>query len=99
MISPEDITLAHLTTRFAINNFYVRKTIASKIYAAGPVVIQNNRDPYKYPFTKMVLRGIAASRQVEYPVGVVLGKDILHYFNAVLNPLKNYYDLLLVTFD
>ena len=98
-ISTPDLVLGHLATRFATQNFYVRKTIASKVYARGPVVIENNRNPYSYPFTKMVLKGIQATRQVEYPVGVVLGKDILHYFNSSLEPEKNYYDLLLVTFD
>ena len=38
-------------------------------------------------------------RNVEAPLGVVLGKDVLSYFNSALNPDKNYMDLLLITFD
>ena len=40
-----------------------------------------------------------ALHQIETPVGVVLGKDILFHSNSMLEPKHNYFDCLLITFD
>ena len=95
-VTPADAALAVNATAYAVENYYAPSTIASKVWDCSLLVIQ---DHSKYPFTRMVLKGIKAVNQIEVPVGVVLGKDILHHFNSMLRPTENYYDLLLVTFD
>ena len=59
----------------------------------------DTKNPANFPFTKLVLKGITRMRQVPNQIGVVMGKDVLTYFNSSLDPNKNYMDLLLVCFD
>ena len=61
--------------------------------------MEDLKPPSKFPFTKLVLRGIKRLHNIEAPIGVVFGKDVLSYFNSSLEPDKHYLDLLLYTFD
>ena len=95
-IDRADAAMAITATAYACENYYAPKTIADKVYGSSPLVLQNKQ---KYLFTRMVIRGIKTLHQIETPVGVVLGKDILFHFNSMLDPENDYYDCLLVTFD
>ena len=95
-ISVQDAALAVTATAYACENYYAPKTIGTKVWGASPLVLQDKK---KYPFTSMVIRGIKTIHQIDVPVGVVLGKDILFHFNSMLEPTKHYFDCLLVVFD
>ena len=96
---PADVALAHLAAKYATMHLYSPDYIAQKVWAHSPIITEDLKLPHKFPFTKLVLKGIKRLRNVEAPLGVVLGKDVLSYFNSALNPDKNYMDLLLITFD
>ena len=95
-IHPTDATLAILATSYAVENLYVPSTISAKVFGHSPFTAPQKG---RYPLTSKVIQGISACRTIEKPVGVVLGKDVLKIFNSSLSPEKEYYDLLLVTFD
>ena len=46
---------------------------------------------------QMVIRGTKALHQIETPMGVVLGKDVLFHSNSMQDPDNDYYDCLLIT--
>ena len=95
-IAPSDAALSIIAVEYAINHYYVPKTISDKCFGYSPFTVPS---PNKFPFLTLVLKGIRRVKSLEKPVGVVLGKDVLETFNAVLQPDKHYYDLLLITFD
>ena len=98
-LEPADVCLAHLATKYAIENYYSPDYIRKRIWAHSPLVTTDIKQPEKFPLTKQVLNGITRMRKIVPPVGVVLGKDTLAYFNSSLRPNENYMDLLLYTFD
>ena len=98
-LDPSDVCLAHLATKYAIENYYSPEYIRKRIWAHSPLVTTDIKQPDKFPLTKQVLKGITRMRKIVPPVGVVLGKDTLAYFNSSLRPDENYMDLLLYTFD
>ena len=95
-IAPTDAALAVIATEYAINHYYVPKTISDKCFGFSPFTTHSKNE---FPFLSLVLKGIRRVRTLDTPVGVVLGKDVLDIFNSVLKPEENYLDLLLVTFD
>ena len=98
-ITQADASLAVIATEYAASHFYAPATIAEKTWGFSPFITADLKNPLQYPMTKLVLKGIKSMRSIEKPVGVVLGKDVLHIFNSSLRPEKFYEDLLFVTFD
>jgi len=82
-----------------VENYYSPEYIRQRIWAHSPIASTDVKNPAEFPFTKLVLKGITRMRKYQPPVGVVLGKDTLAYFNSGLRPNETYMDLLFYTFD
>ena len=98
-LQPTDVGLAHLTTKYATDHYFALSYLRKRIWALSPIVITDNKASDVFPLTKRVLEGITRLREIKHPLGVVLGKDTLAYFNSSLNSNQNYLDLLFYTFD
>ena len=98
-LQPTDVGLAHLATKYATDHYFAPSYLRKRIWALSPIVITDNKASDVFPLTKQVLEGITRLREIKHPLGVVLGKDTLAYFNSSLNPNQNYLDLLFYTFD
>ena len=95
-LQPTDVGLAHLATKYATDHYFALSYLRKRIWALSPIVITDNKASDVFPLTKRVLEGITRLREIKHPLGVVLGKDTLAYFNSSLNSNQNYLDLYFI---